>query len=224
METPPIEIIIGNELTIDKIAEIFPKPNGDYEKLRITDVGMYSITKKNESFFISNLITKYFGDNKITITDSTACCGGNTIGFLLNSQVQRVNSIEIDELHFSILQNNVNLYKEASKVFLYHENYLNCAKALTQDVIFYDLPWGGKKYMEKEEVKLGLFDKSGTFISMTRIVNEMKDHSKLQILKVPLNFSFTDFMRDVDYVKIKIHKIYNKFNKKLCYFIIILIN
>ena len=78
--------------------------------------------------------------------------------------------------------------------------------------------------MEKEEVKLGLFDKSGTFISMTRIVNEMKEHSKLQILKVPLNFSFTDFLRDVDYVKIKIHKIYNKFNKKLCYFIIILIN
>jgi hypothetical protein len=78
--------------------------------------------------------------------------------------------------------------------------------------------------MEKEEVKLGLFDKSGNLISMTKIVNEMKDHSKLQILKVPLNFSFTEFMRDVDYVKIKIHKIYNKFNKKLCYFIIILIN
>ena len=78
--------------------------------------------------------------------------------------------------------------------------------------------------MEKEDVKLGLFDKSGNFISMTKIVNEMKELSKLQILKVPLNYAFTDFLKDVDYVKIKIHKIYNKFNKKLCYFIIILIN
>ena len=45
------------------------------------------ITKKNEAFFITNLITKYFGENYITITDSTACCGGNTFSFLLHSQI-----------------------------------------------------------------------------------------------------------------------------------------
>jgi hypothetical protein len=224
MDTPPIELFIGNEIQLEKILEIFPKPIGNCEKLRITDIGLYSITKKNESFFISNLIVKYFGENKITVTDSTACCGGNTIGFLLNQQVQRINAIEIDELHFDILQNNVNLYKDANKVFLYNQNYLNCAKSLVQDVIFYDLPWGGKKYIEKDEINLGLNDNSNNFICITKIVNEMKDFAKLQILKVPLNFIFTHFLKEIDYVKIKIHKIYNKYTKKLCYFIIILIS
>ena len=51
----------------------------------------------------------------------------------------------------------------------------------------------------------------------------MKDRAKLQVLKIPLNFAFTNFLKEIDYTKIKIHKIYNKFTKKLCYFIMILI-
>jgi len=218
------EIKVGEEISIEKICEIFPKPNETPEKIRVTNIGLYSITKKNEAYFISNLITKYFGDTKITITDSTACCGGNSISFLLHPQVQKVNSIEIDPLHFEILTNNLNLYKNVNKVTLIHDNYLSVCKNLFQDVIFYDLPWGGKKYIEKEEINLGLFNNNNEFISLTTIINQMKEDAKLQVLKIPLNFAFTNFLKEIDYTKIKIHKIYNKFSKKLCYFILILIS
>jgi len=220
----PKEIIVGSDISIEKICEIFPKPNDPPERIRVTDIGLYSITKKNEAYFISNLITKYFGENKITITDSTACCGGNTISFLLHPQIQKVNSIEIDDLHFSILQNNVNLYKSANKVNLIKSNYLNVAKTLEQEVIFYDLPWGGKKYMEKEEITLGLYTNDNNFVTFSTIINQMKDKAKLQVLKIPLNFAITSFLKEIEYTKIKIHKIYNKFSKKLCYFIMILIS
>lgn len=219
----PKEIIVGTDISVEKIGEIFPKPNEPTENIRVTDIGLYSITKKNEAYFISNLITKYFGENKITITDSTSCCGGNTISFLLHPQIQKVNSVEINDLHFEILQNNVNLYKNANKVNLIKGNYLNWAKNLEQDVIFYDLPWGGRQYLEKEEVTLGLYTNDNTFITLSTIINQMKDKAKLQVLKIPLNFAFTSFLKEIDYTKIKIHKIYNKFTKRLCYFILILI-
>lgn len=224
MDDLPKEVIIGNEIDIEKISELFPKPNGNIENIRITDIGLYSITKKNEAFFISNLITKYFGDNKINITDSTACCGGNTISFLLHPQINKINSIEINPLHFEILKNNISLYKNNTKVNLIHNNFLNVYKTITQDAIFYDLPWGGRNYLDKEEIELGLYNNENEFISLSIIINQLKDNTKLQVLKIPINFGFSKFLKDIDYTKIKIHKIYNKYSKKLCYFILILIS
>lgn len=219
----PKELIIGIDIAIEKIIEIFPKSDESIDKLKITDIGLYSITKKNEAFFITNLIAKYFGESHIVITDSTACCGGNTISFLLHPQIEKVNSIEINDLHFDILKNNIELYKNHSKVVLIKGNYLDIAHNLEQDVIFYDLPWGGKNYIEKDEITLGLYTNNNFFISLSSIVNQMKDKTKLQVLKIPLNFGFTKFLREIDYTKIKIHKIYNKYTKRLCYFILILV-
>ena len=219
----PKELEIGSEIAIEKIIEIFPKTDDPIDKIRITDIGLYSITKKNEAFFITNLITKYFGESHIVITDSTACCGGNTISFLLHPQIEKVNPVEMNELHFEILKNNIELYKHHVKVDLIKSNYLDIAHNLQQDVIFYDLPWGGKNYIEKEEITLGLYTNNHFFISLASIVNQMKDKTKLQVLKIPLNFGFTKFLREIEYTKIKIHKIYNKYTKKLCYFILVLV-
>ena len=219
----PKELEIGSEIAIEKIIEIFPKTDEPIDKIRISDIGLYSITKKNEAFFITNLITNYFGESHIVITDSTACCGGNTISFLLHPQIEKVNSVEMNELHFEMLKNNIQLYKHHSKVELIKENYLDVAQNLKQDVIFYDLPWGGKNYIEKEEITLGLYTNNHFFISLASIINQMKDKTKLQVLKIPLNFGFTKFLREIEYTKIKIHKIYNKYTKKLCYFILILV-
>ena len=119
----PKELEIGSEIAIEKIIEIFPKTDEPIDKIRISDIGLYSITKKNEAFFITNLITKYFGESHIVITDSTACCGGNTISFLLHPQIEKVNSVEMNELHFEMLKNNIQLYKHHSKVELIKENY-----------------------------------------------------------------------------------------------------
>ena len=51
----PKELIINKDIEFDKISDIFPKTFNN-EKIRITDVGLYSITKKNEAYFITSLI------------------------------------------------------------------------------------------------------------------------------------------------------------------------
>ena len=219
----PIELTINKDITIEKIQEIFPK-NRNYEDLRITDIGIYSITKKNEAYFITNLITKFFGTEKITITDSTSCIGGNSISFFLNEQVKKINCVEIDKLHFEILKNNINSYRNNDKVVFINNNYLSVMNSLQQDVIFYDLPWGGVDYKKNEEMMLGLYDNENHYIKITEIVNIQKNNTKLQVLKLPLNFDFTNFFHEITYNKIKIHKIFNKFTKKICYFLVILVN
>jgi len=212
-----------DDIGYEKILDLFPKYQSD-ENLRITDVGLYSITKKNEAYFITNLILKYFGEEKITVTDSTACCGGNTISFSLNNQFEKVNSIELDELHFEILKHNVSIYQKENKVNFFNNNFLVVGKTLKQDVIFYDLPWGGRGYNEVPSLNLSLNDENGNPVDISTIVNMFKEKCKLQVLKLPINFNFTSFLQEITYAKIKIHKIYNKYNKKLCYYILILIN
>jgi len=219
----PIELLINKDIPIEKIYDIFPKTENPLD-LKITDIGLYSITKKNEAYFITNLITKFFGTNKITITDSTACIGGNTISFQLHEQVKKVNSVEIDSKHFDILKNNIMLYDHNNKVNLIYDNYLNIMKELEQDVVFHDFPWGGTNYKENEKVKLGLYDDNKNFISISNIINELKPYAKMQVLKLPLNFEFMEFFQDIKFNKVKLHKIYNKYTKKLYYYIVILLN
>ena len=133
--TEPTKLVLDKDITLDKIIEIFPK-NIHYELLEISNVGLYSITKKNEAYYICNLITKLFPDMNITITDSTACIGGNTISFQLNENVKKVNAVEICDIHFGMLRNNVKLYKNNEKVNFYNCNFLDIYRDLEQDVIF----------------------------------------------------------------------------------------
>ena len=219
----PEELIINKNIIVEKMYEIFPK-NENIDKIRITDVGLYSITKKNEAYFITNLITKFFNNTKVIITDSTACIGGNTISFQLHDQITKVYSIEINKLHHEILRNNVLLYKNNDKVKIINDNYLNIMKNIEQDIIFHDFPWGGINYKENDQINIGLYDDNNNFIKLSNIVNELKTHARMQVIKLPLNFEFVDFFQEIKFNKIKIHKIYNKYTKKLYYYILILIN
>jgi len=219
----PEELIINKNIIVEKMYEIFPK-NENIDKIRITDVGLYSITKKNEAYFITNLITKFFNNTKVIITDSTACIGGNTISFQLHDQITKVYSIEINKLHHEILRNNVLLYKNNDKVKIINDNYLNIMKNIEQDIIFHDFPWCGINYKENDQINIGLYDDNNNFIKLSNIVNELKTHARMQVIKLPLNFEFVDFFQEIKFNKIKIHKIYNKYTKKLYYYILILIN
>jgi 16S rRNA G966 N2-methylase RsmD len=222
IEDSPKELIIGKDFPKEKILHFFPKIF-NMNKLRITDVGLYSITKREEAYFITNLITKFFINKKITITDSTACIGGNSISFAMSQNIIKVNSVEKSQLHSDILKNNLQVYCLDNKVEVINDNYLNVCNKLEQDVIYHDFPWGGISYKEKNNMHLYLTDDNGEKYDLINIVNNLKDKCRLQVIKVPINFSFNDFFVNIDYNKIRIHKIFNKYNHKIYYYIIFLI-
>ena len=98
---------------------------------------------------------------KITITDGTAHVGGASLNF--SKYFDKVNSVEIDNFHCNMLKNNINEYNLTNKINVYCEDYLKIMTKLEQDVIFFDPPWGGKKYYNYELIDL--------FMSQNNLIN-----------------------------------------------------
>lgn len=186
------------------ISSFFPKKKGINEsKLQMTKEGFYSMTSPKDAQHISNIIKYTMQTDNIVITDATANNGGNTINFATN--FKKVNSVEIDEFTYNVLKNNVKIFKLEDNVEFHCEDYTKIMKKLKQDVIFFDPPWGGSNYKRKKSLKLYL---SG--INLEKIVNDLKNHAKMIVLKVPYNFDLISFTKN--YTFANSYQLY-KFNK-----------
>jgi 16S rRNA G966 N2-methylase RsmD len=201
-------IDISNDKNIKKEL-LFPKfiNNDNINKLSISDIGLYSITKPNDAFWINNKILEIFGNdikNKI-ITDGTACIGGDTIHF---AQIfNNVNSIEINKVHYNMLLNNINIYN-LKNVNSYNDDLINIVPKLKQNFLYLDPPWGGKNYKEKKYINLYLSN-----IPLYNIINMLIDYvSDAIIIKIPFNFDLNNFLFNLN-IKYKFTFLkYNKFN------------
>lgn len=192
------------EINIDYLKTIFPE-NDNLGFIQTDEEGLFSVSSKNVSKFICNIIKKYLRttDYKdITITDATAGIGGNTISFMSN--YGKVNAVEINKTRFNYLKNNVNLYFTPNNLnveFINHD-YLQIYKNLEQDIIFFDPPWGGKDYKSNDNINLFLSNKN-----IISICNDLKDYTNLIVIKVPKNFNIKKFISDVNYKFLHIHKL-----------------
>lgn len=179
----------------------FPEIKGiDIQKLLISSVGKYSVSKPEDSQQTNNIISSYFKEpNKIIITDATANNGGNTIRFAL--EYQKVNSVEISKEQFDILKNNVDVYG-FKNVSLYNDDYLTIMMKLKQDAIFIDAPWGGVHYHRQKELDLFLGK-----INIVNVVKQLYDANAFQIccLKVPNNYNFSRLFRTFRNVKMDVY-------------------
>ena len=192
-------------MDIDKdiLKSIF-QDNDNMHLIQSDKEGLFSISSKNVSKFISNIIKKYLRNsnyNELTITDATAGIGGNTISFL--SIYGNVNSVENNLTRFKYLKNNVELYKkDTSNITFYNNDYLEICNDLKQDIIFFDPPWGGKDYKLNNNINLFLSKKN-----IIDICNELKNKSNLFVLKVPKNFNIKKFLNEIIYKFVHIHKL-----------------
>lgn len=165
--------------------EIFPKKEGvDYSQLKVTDEGRYSVTKRRDGEHILQIMSSMVGSlNEKSMTDATACVGGDTINFGLN--FREVHSIEYSKENFEALKNNVKVY-DLSNVSLYLGD---CTKLYTwaSDVLYIDPPWGGPEYKKLSSVPL--------FLGETRLDVWLEDvlsgpyRPAWVFLKVPQNYS-----------------------------------
>lgn len=192
------------EINIDYLKTIFPE-NNNLGFIQSDEEGLFSVSSKNVSKFICNIIKKYLRTTdykEITITDATAGIGGNTISFMSN--YGKVNAVEINKTRFNYLKNNVNLYFTPNNlnVEFINQDYLQIYKNLEQDIIFFDPPWGGKDYKSNDNINLFLSNKN-----IISICNDLKDYTNLIVIKVPKNFNIKKFISDVNYKFLHIHKL-----------------
>ena len=169
-------------------------------KFMLSDKGIYSITKPLDALWIMDCMKKSIPNiGELTITDSTAGLGGNTISFA--KEFKFVNSVEINDIHFCVLKNNTKIL-DIKNINLIKGNYMEEYDKLQEDVVFIDPPWGGKKYhyIKYFNIRLGK-------IAINYLINLLyQKGTPYVVLKCPYNTNVTDILRTVDYNNCSIYK------------------
>ncbi len=194
---------------IDKVRE-------NNKSLKMTDKGLYSISKPEDAKWIGDIIKKFIYDQEgrpstnFTIMDATAGMGGNTISF--SKFFEKVISIEINQIHFQVLKNNIDAIG-CQNVDLRLDNFVHTLMKFPKlcDVVFIDPPWGGRGYKNFRYFSLKL---GKTPIQYTiNLIHSLK--YPYVVLKAPYNLNISNILTDVNYKNIQIFK--NK-NMILCIF------
>lgn len=179
--------------------EVFPlRQNIDYTKLRLTEEGTYSVTRRRDADRILSILKGILKDTKPrSITDATGCVGGDTIHFGLN--FQKVDSIEINEDNFEALKNNVSVYG-LKNVTLHLGDAVKLFNWKT-DVLYIDPPWGGPAY--KDSKNLDLYMSSRRIDDWLEEILLRKNRPSYIVLKLPYNYNFArlNFLSNVDFIK-----------------------
>lgn len=179
--------------------DLFPRKEGvDYSKLQTTDEGSYSITRRRDAERIINILKLIFPNiRSMTITDSTACIGGDTLNFA--GVFGHVHSIELKEDNFRALTNNVEIYgfqnitlHNADATVLFNWN---------THVLYVDPPWGGKDY--KKYANLDLFLSGKRLDIWLEEILVRRNRPNHIILKLPVNYNFNrlNFIANIDSIK-----------------------
>lgn len=186
--------------------DVFPTKKGvDYSKLKTTAEGIYSVTHKDESAKILNIIKQTVKNvDEKSITDLTGGIGGDTIKFGL--AFKKVHSIEKNPDNFRALANNVGVFGLESVIKLHHGDAVSLYKWKT-DVLFIDPPWGGPDYKKHKVLNLE-FGGNSLSAWIQEIVNR-KNHPSYIFLKLPFNYNFASLAMLENVSAIKSYKIRN---------------
>ena len=181
-----LRYLFGNDYSDDLLLKL----NYDY-------ISIYSITPAEFADQITDHLEIYCKKifnkhiSKLTITEMTACIGGNVISFA--KKFKYVNAIELCEERYNFLNHNLktlNLHKNVSTIM--GDSLIEVAN-LRQDIVFFDIPWGGKNYKFKEKINLYI-----SKIPSYNACNLVKDYTKMVIMKIPNNFNLDKFEKFVE--------------------------
>jgi 16S rRNA G966 N2-methylase RsmD len=167
-------------------------------QLLLDEEAMYSTTDQNTANKISEYIKHYFPDVK-TITDGTACIGGNTYSF--SRYFENVNAIEINKKRYDYLKHNLYILN-TDNVAIYNGSVTHICPNLKQDLIFLDPPWGGPSYKFKTKItNLYLSE-----LELSEVTKELSKYTKYICIKIPNNFDVTTFTnRTSNYMTLLLH-------------------
>ena len=175
---------------------VFPhKDDVDYTKLKMTPEGLYSITRRRDGEKMIGFLQSRITDiPKLSITDATACIGGDTLLFSL--YFKKVDSIEWKHDNITVLRNNIDVFRAANVTI--HEGDSTKLFNWKTDVLYVDPPWGGPDYYRM--YNLDLFIGHYQLDSWIEGILKRDNRPKHIILKLPNNYNFSRlrFLPNID--------------------------
>lgn len=179
------------------LATLFPKVPGhadapDVNKLRMTQEGLYSITRPPEAAQLLGFMKRLLGDfSKLTITDGTANVGGETIHYAL-AGFKEVHAIELNVDNLLALRANIRAYPKAlvgDRITTHHGDTTQLAAKYKSDILVMDPPWGGPDYKFRKNLDLWL-GKHRVDLFIKSLASESSWRPKWVFMKVPFNYNF----------------------------------
>ena len=163
------------------------------QKLLITNIGKYSITKPIQGKWMKSIMIDFFKQKKLntkfsTIIDAFAGIGGDSIFF--SKYFQHVHAIEKNKTHFEVLKNNIEVL-DLSNVHLYMGNFMHIiqqAKLIdTKYILYMDPPWGGPEYKKQEMIDLEIELDVPNEKKLHEVMNSLYAYYQIVFLKAPIN-------------------------------------
>lgn len=136
---------------------------------------------------------------KLVITEMTAGVGGNVLNFA--KYFKYVNAIEINTTRYHYLCTNIKIYGY-DNINCYNDNSLNLLinrNDISQNIIFFDPPWGGKKYKYHDKLRL-LFD-NRTIENICYCLFK-REYNKMIVIKLPNNYDFDYLYQELSQFRI----------------------
>ena len=191
---------IENIVNKKYIPYMFPNllNKSDYLNLKIDKESTSYISTKDVANHITTILQHHIEKlglhikNSI-ITDATAGVGGNTLSFA--RRFNKVHAIEINEIRYNYLINNIGVYK-LNNVVCYNKSCINLINTIDSNIVFFDPPWGGKDYKKQIELELYISE-----VPLTKIVNDLilSKSNVMQFIvgiKIPKNFALEKFYNE----------------------------
>ena len=163
------------------------------QKLLITNIGKYSITKPLQGKWMKSIMIDFFKQKKLntkycTIIDAFAGIGGDSIFF--SKYFQHVHAIEKNKTHFEVLKNNIEVL-DLNNVHLYMGNFMHViqqAKLIdTKYILYMDPPWGGPEYKKQEMIDLEIELDVPNEKKLYEVMNSLYNYYHIVFLKAPIN-------------------------------------
>jgi predicted RNA methylase len=177
-----------------------------YNNLKLSYLCYRSITHPNHAIEISKMIINQLNrikkENKYSIMDATASCGGNTLSFA--TLFNKVTAIELIPETCEMLKTNVKLYDFNNVEIVCGDCIDNLDRK--HDAYFFDPPWGGNLYREKNKLNLSLSN-----YTMPMIVDYIKKYNSDSVICFKLPYNYDESL--LSKYKPIIYKLYTKPNK-----------
>lgn len=188
----------------------------------IDEEAVYSVTSGQLADETSRIILEHVDGRVHTITDGSACIGGNTLSFA--RYFDHVNAIELDPTRAKYLWFNMHLLAPPNKdVKIFQGDITDTSNYahLQNSIVFLDPPWGGTDYKDTPTDRLELFFGSENVIDTCK---KLAPFVSYIALKVPVNFAISQFRYEMGSVGNISNTIHIRNKKRRVVFLLLIVS
>jgi len=147
--------------------------------IQIDEVGLYSVKPEKAALQIAE---RFRSD---TVLDAFCGVGGSAIAFARLGK--RVITVDNDKVRLDMARHNARIYGVENQIEFVLGDTLSLLDSTDMEAVYFDPPWGGVEYIDKNTFKLSNFSPDGHML-----LNSAFKHFHEVGFTLPINFDWNE--------------------------------